>query len=492
LIELREDDEYSEDEFVERLVGKGVSRSEAVNVWEEFFEFIDEKLSRFIRALRASVYENLEVEADPPFAHPVRNVIFTGEWIGTYRFSSSTLGCEVEVRITPKIGTRNFVRMLNEVSGLVSMLGYPSMKVIWFCTHGLSYIRDHVSYSGMLRQLTELLMAEGLPPAVLPKEFVCNDAVGHINRSRTIKLLTEGAPFVVARVQEIGYPKMPLMILAKFHALVERALLRLLNDMESIEDPTLRPLIDMILDMIRYHSYALTADVLGALVDTAWLADLESPEVLEKAREQAGKSRWLRDIIDLYQSYVCKRPPAFELFDRWRQNVPVQPLPSSKVYELWLLTLLVEIFIEKLQVLPLIKERDSGFEFDFEEAEIGYNLARSDWSKVFSKIVRPPRPDYILISRGRRAVADAKYREPRRLSVEDVERIVAYVIDYSEPQDREEIKGFLITLGESDLGPIVVRTDTTPNIKIYHLAADPRRKDIALSRLEVIYEKVFT
>jgi hypothetical protein len=490
-IELREDIEYSEDELVKQLMEKGISRSEAANIWEELFEFVDKELSRFIRALLVSVYENLEVESDPPFANPSRNTIFMGEWIGAYRFFSYTLGREVEIRVIPKIETQHFVQMLNDVSGLVSMLGYPAMKVVWLNTHGLSHVRDHVSYSGMLRQLTELLMAEGLPPTTSPKEFVCSDTVGHVNRNKTIKLLTEGVPLVVARVQEIGYPRIPLMILAKFHALVQKALLQLLRDLEAVESQALKPLKGMILNMVRYHSYVLTTDVLGALVDTAWLADLENSEVLEKAREQAGKSRLLRDIIDLYQSYVCKRPLAFELFDKWRQNVPVQPLPSSKVYELWLLTLFVEIFIERLQVPPLIKERDGGFEFDFEGAEIGYNLARGDWSKVFSRVVHPPRPDYILIGKGRRAVADAKYKEPRRLRVEDVERIIAYVVDYSEPQDHEEIKGFLITLGESDLGPIIARIDTTPNIKIYHLTADPRQKDAALSRLKAVYEKVF-
>jgi uncharacterized protein YihD (DUF1040 family) len=491
IIGLREDVEYSEDELVKQLMEKGMSRSEAANVWEELFQFVDKELSRFIRALLVSVYENLEVESDPPFANPWRNTIFMGEWIGAYRFSSRTLGREVEIRVIPKIETRHFVQMLNDVSGLVSMLGYPAMKVVWLNIHGLSHARDHVSYSGMLRQLTELLMAEGLPPTTSPKELICSDTVGHVNRSKTIRLLTQGVPLVVARVQEIGYPKIPLLILTKFHAIIQKALLQLLSDLEAVESPVLKPLKDMILDMVRYHSYVLTTDVLGMLVDTAWLADLESSEVLEKAREQAGKSKSLRDLIDLYQSYVRKRPPAFELFNKWRQSVPVQPLPSGKVYELWLLTLLVKIFVERLSATPLIKEGDGGFEFDFEEAEIGYNLARGDWSKVFSGVVRPPRPDFILIGKGRRVVADAKYREPRRLSVEDVERIIAYVVNYSEPQDREEIKGFLITLGESDLGPVIARTDTTPNIKIYHLTADPRRRDVALSRLKAVYEKVF-
>jgi len=491
LLELREDVECSEDEFIEYLVTKGISYSEAVNVWDEFFDFVDKKLSRFIRMLYMSVYEGLEIEAAPPSVNYVKNTVLTGEWIGTYKFYSGALGHEVEIRVIPKVGTSYFVQMINDISGLVNMLGYPAMKVIWLNTHGHSYVRDHISYSGMLQQLTELLMAEGFPPVVSPREFVSGDIIGHVNRSKTLKFLAEGTPLMVVRRQEISYPKIPLMILAKFHATIENALLQFLNNIQSAENPELKPLEDMIIDRIKYHSYALTTDILGMLVDTACVADLENLEILDKAREQAGKSKWLKDIIDFYQSYICKKPLAFDLFEKWRQNIPVQPLPSSKVYELWLLSLFSEIFINKLQTFPLIKERDGGFEFNFNIAGIQYNVARSDWSKIFSKITRPPRPDYMLVNGGRRAVADAKYREPRRLNVEDIERMIAYIIDYSEPQDHEEIKGFLITLGEGHLSSVIARTDTVPNIRIYHLTADPRQRNAALLKLEGVYNKIF-
>jgi hypothetical protein len=491
LLKLKEDVEYSEEKFVGYLVKKGIDSFEARKVWGELFEFIDKDLSRFIRALRTSIYENLEVEAAPPSVNYAKQTIFTGEWIGVYRFYSSTLGHEVEIHITPKIKVRYFIRMLNDIFRLVDMLGYPAMKVIWLNTHGLSYVRDHVSYSGMLQQLTELLMAEGFPPIVSPREFICGDAIGHINRSKTLKFLVEGIPLVVAKRQEISYPRIPLMILAKFHATLENALLKLLNDIKSVENPALEPLKKMIYNMVKYHSYILTTDILGALVDTSYSIDLESPEILDKAREQAGKSKWLKDIIDLYQSYVYRKPLALDLFKKWQQNIPIQPLPSNKIYELWVLSLFLKIFINRLQTLPFIKEREAGFEFDFNIAEIQYNVARSDWSKVFSRITRPPRPDYILASERKRAVADAKYKEPRNLSAEDIERIIAYVVDYSEPQDSEEIKGFLITLGESDPDPIIARTDTTPKIKIYHLTADPRHKNLALAKVEEIYNKVF-
>jgi hypothetical protein len=97
----------------------------------------------------------------------------------------------------------------------------------------------------------------------------------------------------------------------------------------------------------------------------------------------------------------------------------------------------------------------------------------------------------MLVNGGRRAVADAKYREPGRLNVEDIERMIAYIIDYSEPQDHEEIKGFLITLGEGHLSSVIARTDTIPNIRIYHLTADPRQRNAALLKLEGVYNKIF-
>jgi hypothetical protein len=365
------------------------------------------------------------------------------------------------------------------------------MKVVWLNTHGHSYARDYVSYSGMLQQLTELLMMEGLPPIVVPKELISGDMVGHINRSRTIRFLANGTPLIVGRRQELSYPKLPLMILAKFHATIENTLMQLLNNIQSAETPELKPLENMLIDRIKYHSYALSIGAISILLEASCATDLESPEVLDKAKEQAGKSRWLKDIIDFYQFYICKKPLAFDLFEKWRQNIPVQPLPTSKIYELWLLSLFSEIFSNKLKTFPVIKENDGGFEFDFRTANIQYNVARSDWSKIFSKITRAPRPDYMLVNGTRRAVADAKYREPGRLNVEDIERMVAYIIDYSEPQDHEEIKGFLITLGESHSRSVAERTDTIPNIRIYHLTADPRQRSAALSTLDGIYNKIF-
>lgn len=491
LLEIREDLEYHEDSFVQQLEAKGIKHPEAVNVWHEFFRFVHEDLSKFIRVLCAYIYEDLEIEASPPSANDVRNTVSLGEWVGVYRFYSDSLGSEVELRVVPKVGTVYFFQMLNDISGLVTMLGYPAMNVVWFNTYGYSHIRNCVSYSGMLEQMTELTMSEGFPPITTPREIVSDGAVGHINRSRTLMFLSEGAPFAVVKRQEISYPKLPLMVFAKFHATIGRALLQLLNDVQSDLIPELKPLENMLMDRIRYHSYILTTDIVRALVDMAYATDLESIEILEKAKEQVGKSRWLRDIIDLYQSYVFRRPLAFDLLERWRRNVPLQPIPSSKVYELWILTLFSSIFMDRLRTHPTIRERDGGFEFDFDAAEIQYNVARADWSKLFSRITRAPRPDFMLANGGRRAVADAKYREPRRLNVEDVERIIAYIIDYSEPQDHEEIKGFLITLGEGQLHGVIERTDITPNIRIHHLSADPRQRDAALSALEKVYSKIF-
>lgn len=267
-------------------------------------------------------------------------------------------------------------------------------------------------------------------------------------------------------------------------------LLNLLFEIKSIDHYSMKPIEQMIEDRIKYHSFVLFNDVIKPFVSSVGAMNLEDAEVLNEARKQAGKARWIRDIIDLYESFICKRPPLFDLLQEWKQKIPIQPLPTSKVYELWILSLLTKIFAENIGKRPKITQKDGGFEFDFEHAKIEFNIASREWSKIFSKVGHVPRPDFMLLNDGHRVVADAKYREIGRLQLEDLERIVAYILDYSEPQDHEEIKGFLVTLGlNNGLELLTERKDTTPNIRIYKVNADPRNKEKALFGLRQIYQK---
>ena len=120
-----------------------------------------------------------------------------------------------------------------------------------------------------------------------------------------------------------------------------------------------------------------------------------------------------------------------------------------------------------------------------------FNLSRREWSRLISTFARPPRPDYILAGKGRTAVADAKYKE--RLDTGDVERIIAYIVDYAEPQEENhnEIKGFLLMLRSPVSPPIVERIDITPKLKIYVNEVNPSEPRRAKKTATIICNKVF-
>ena len=485
---LMEDTRYSKDIILNSLKKEGLN-VDASYIWDELVRFFSE-LQSVISILRQYIYRDLEIESPVPYADNVKNEIYTGEWIGVYRIPSDFIKEGIEIQIEPKIGAKYFVQMLNEISGLKQMIGYNAINVAWVNTYGYSYIRDYICYSTLLEQLTELMFSEGIPPLAMRQELLLNDFAGHVNIAKTQKLLEMGIPLVVAVKKQIELPRLPLIIVTKFHLILQNMLLNLLSEIRSINHYSMKPIEQMIEDRIKYHSFVLLNDIVKPFISSAGLMNLEDREVLKEARKQAGKAKWIRDIVDLYESFMYKRPPLFDLFEEWKQKIPIQPLPTSKVYELWILSLLMKIFAKKIGKKPKMTQRDGGFEFDFEYAKIEFNIASREWSKIFSKVGHVPRPDFMLLNGGRRVVADAKYREIKRLQLEDLERMVAYILDYSEPQDHEEIKGFFITLGFDDkLELLTERKDTVPNVRIYRVNADPRSKEKALLGLRQIYQK---
>ena len=60
------------------------------------------------------------------------------------------------------------------------------------------------------------------------------------------------------------------------------------------------------------------------------------PELFEEAEKQAGNNVWFRKLINLYREFLFKMPYIHAFNNTVEKNIPIQPLPSSKVYELWL------------------------------------------------------------------------------------------------------------------------------------------------------------
>jgi hypothetical protein len=158
-------------------------------------------------------------------------------------------------------------------------------------------------------------------------------------------------------------------------------------------------------------------------------------------------------LADLYGAYNA-RVAGVEVS---RTELPLQLLPSSKVFELWALRLVVEALAPGKRVVSVKLERNrSGFTVEFEGGlKIYYNVPYKK-GRLTEELRRMGllskeaflRPDYVIEHNGKIIVADAKYKE--KLTTGDLGRIVTYMVDIATPMktNGEELIGTLILLIE--------------------------------------------
>lgn len=491
IITLEEDRLYKEEQFLQLI------KLTRANITEEdgkklFREIVDLKLEQFIRYLLRSVYKGVGIESPPPSFDPERNSLNFGQWVGIYRFESATLGEEVRIRVRPKVSEVAFMTMLNESISLVEMLGTPMMDVLWTNLYGKGYIRENVAYSALLQRITEIVI-RSLTPTAFAKEFLSAEGVGNFNRARSIAYLSHGVPLVLCIRRNIEPNPAPLILLARFHM---RLMNNLDNEIKNLQtDDVALPLISLLRGRMAYHAYVLSTGVLSQYFQNLVSYGIEDQELLDEASSVADENNWVKQLIMLYRAYIAKVKSKYALESKLRPLLPLQPLPSSKVYELWVLSLLIRVFQERNNIKPEYKHADGGLGVRFDSKELSFNISRREWSRLSIPMGDFPRPDYIAKGENKMVAIDAKYRSLSDVRLEDIERMIAYIVYYSTPQDSEEVKGLLVTLGPSDNESLSLygrREDITPPIKLYSTTADPRFVRNSIRNIMAVYEKVFS
>lgn len=486
-LSLREDKYYTRAEIKEKLIREfGMNNQLASQVFDELIDFVRNKLSPSIKTIVETLYRDLDIESPLPTYDANRDALNFGQWIGVFEFKSESLGKAIILRITPKIARNDFEFMLNDSLRIIEMVGFPAIDPLFANIRGFSFAHEVISYSVLLQQYTELALREGLPPTVIEVEEQGEAVIGTPNYVKTINYLTSGLPLAVVIRRSTVPASLPAIILAKFHMRVLSALRKLIKEFDGRD---LEMITRMLLYRSYYHAYILTSEKLYPFSIQARSLPMEEIELIEEARKQAERNWWLKALIDLYIAFNARVPTMYTFERRLAQEAPLQPLPTSKIYELWVLKLLVEALSYKGRP-RLIRDR-GGFEVSFDDRKLVFNLSRREWSRLISTFARPPRPDYILAGKGRIAVADAKYKE--RLDTGDVERMIAYIVDYAEPQEENhnEIKGFLLMLRSPVSPPVVERIDITPKLKIYVNEINPSEPRRAKKTATIICNKVF-
>ena len=413
-LRLREDYNYDKDNFIRALVAfNRVDYSFAEQVYKELIEYIRKRLrpqTEYIKHVFIKFNPDLDIEVDSPKVTYDNNkeVINLGQWIGRYKIELDSADLEVEV--VPKIGWDSMMIMLNDISKMVRMFGFPMLELIFSNILGHSLIKQYISYSIRLMQLTELMINEGVPPVSYEKEYFVNydlGYVGRINIGKTLRYLNHGQNILVARKVVIGHPILPISVLVKFHYVLGNELLNSMKKLDTEVGKNLPSLKEFIQQHAFYHIYITSLPPFSNYLTHALNADLESLDILRRARDQAKTNRWLREIIDLYMSFLLNlNITNLELLSK---KISIQPLPSSKIYEVWILYMLLEVG-KKFFNTRIVPTNFKLKEFDLKKCKIIYNdTPATIIPYTILHMYEKPRlkPDFSILNGDKQAVADA-------------------------------------------------------------------------------------
>jgi hypothetical protein len=442
-LKLREDKRYNYERFAKQ-VREGVGITLGNSCLEELFDGIRRFVDGTLRpAIESLIVKDLDVESPPPIAR--RDWFNLGRWVGFFEVEGPLCGFDsVIVEVEPKVGWGKFKYMVWESLKIPAVIGFESLAPILANLVPYSdYVVD-IIYGDLAYRYTEMALRGPLPRIVEDMVVVSEGQLGRVDVVRTLKLRVAGSQLVASRRTRLAYAHMPLILVARFHYRLLVRLNKIVGDLERMGGhEALRGILGQIEMLRRRHAYILTLTPIAAYLDLALRADVEDSVLVREARVRSGVNTWLRALADLYESYNA-RLAGVEV----RRELPLQLLPSSKVFELWVLKLIVEALGINRSVR--VERVDSGLTIGANGVKLHYNKPHREGRllRELRELLRDGalRPDYVVERNGEVVVADAKYKA--RISIGDVERIAAYLVDIAAPlrADGERLIGVLVVL----------------------------------------------
>jgi hypothetical protein len=427
-----------------------ISDSDIEKYIKKLFENIKKDISTILEPTIKSIKEKLrtlDIESPPPRTGD--DWFSFGQWVGFFKLSEPVCGVDTII-VEPKVEKEKFKYMINEALGLPAMIGFESLSVI--LTNLIPYRDDilPVLYSDIAYKYTEMALRGPLPRIVEDVIIISEGQLGRIDVNETLKLRSKGAQLIASHRSKLNQAYMPMILIAKFHYMLLKGIDNLISKIESVKE------LSLIKDQLELfkarHSYILTSTPVSAYLDLALSANIEDNVLIRETRARSGVNTWLKAIADLYESYNSQVAG----IEPFKPELPLQLIPSSKVFELWALRIITEALgISKGNV----KLEDAGLIIEAKDLKLHYNTAYAEGR--LSKELRSRmlikdgelRPDYRLERKGEITVADAKYKD--KLSTQDMERIITYIVDIATP---------LKTNGDRLVGVLILLTKKEPKI----------------------------
>jgi len=488
-IYLIEDKFYSEKNIEDTLKAE-IDRSEAdFRVVKPELEGICKEIRSFLAGLRKAAYSALKVIHRDKAPIDISLPRFTykrftpGEFVGNYiiDFKKSV---RVVLHVEPKIGWDAYAKMIDETISSISIIARET-GVIEPLLGNLYYpsLSTPFSYSILLNRLTELILSSTPPKKTIRMEIVSEDIIGKPVYSKTLKYLVQGVRLGVYERVRVEPHDYPYMLLARFHS-------RLLQDLNAIEshlvktisgEELLRSLL-FVVDGVRVlkgiHIVYLNTPPIANYIQVLIRERISDSELIQETRRASRVNPLLGSLADLYEMYLHN----IAVIHGYAERGLLIPVASSKIYELWVLTRIIE-YLRQIRVAKVepVRYKDLFIALRVNDIQVIYNELRKKSLFVKKLAGTYHRPDYLLRRGGSTVVYDAKYKA--KLSANDVERLVTYIVEFSTPIEIDENKvlvGGFYKLLPSRGEPIElvavrkIKLSSSLKIVVYVFTLDPR------------------
>lgn len=380
-----------------------------------------DELVRFTSAIQTSIEEQTtttQIESAPPRVKTgqssSQSSFSPGGWVGRYPGS-------ISVYPDPeKLNQFEYRHAVEKIADWITIWDVPIARADLpiLQTESLERRRLLLGYSDALVEFTEEAIAHRPPVSISREERVGPEPRGTPDVSSTIQRRAGGS-------QEIAYQKLnfsldhPMnLLLLRFHAELRAELGELIE--QSI-------MVKSHLEQNQsYHRQFIETEFPAEVLDTALKTDFSDPAVLDRARRESPDR--LAELIEIWESY--RRQQTLSVTLERQLNAGLKPV--EKVYELWVLSILLEKIEKSTGETPSpVSEDLRQFEFT-NDVILHYNRPLRSFSRLLADGLgsSPGRPDYALSVDDRVVwVGDAKYRPASNIDLEDYQRLLSYAVD---------------------------------------------------------------
>jgi len=305
-----------------------------------------------------------------------------------------------------------------------------------------------VGYSTALITFTEEALAHR-PPTNISRETDTGYALkGSLNLQRTIAAQARGS-------QKVAYDELQFSLKHPINLLLLRFHMELATELDTLLGQSY-VMTATLEEHLQYHQQFLDVEFPDELLGDAITEDFTDPTLLSDTRREAPQG--LAELVDLWESYLRDQTLSID----FAEQLDIGVKPIEKLYELWILNLLLEILSRLLETeTQSVDDDHQVFKFG-DRVTLFYNKTLYSYSQIIAEGFNrnPGRPDYALAVDDEIVwVGDAKFRNASGIGLESYQRFLSYAVDLMNLENKPV--GSILFIGSNQTTPMSQSADVT-------------------------------